>query len=109
MASGGDKIRVDSGAKNALQTLLQHAMDVAKSDSVDSLIAHLPKILSIHRGKVQRKLCDRLAPAPRGLLLGQQPCLADGIPTREVRAARDSRPNHLKAGCAAGCDAAAAN
>ena len=109
MASGGDKIRVDSGAKNALQTLLQHAMDVAKSDSVDSLIAHLPKILSIHRGKVQRKLCDRLAPAPRRLLLGQQPCLADGSPTREGRAARDSSPKQLTAGCAAGCDASAAN
>ena len=45
MASGAAMIRVDSGAKNALQTLLQHALDVAKSDSVDSLIAHLPKIL----------------------------------------------------------------
>jgi len=38
-------IRVDHGAKNALQTLLQHALDVGKSDSVDSLITHLPKIL----------------------------------------------------------------
>ena len=45
MASGAAMIRVDSGAKNALQTLLQHALDVAKSDSVDSLITHLPKIL----------------------------------------------------------------
>ena len=39
-------IRVDNGAKNALQTLLQHALDVGKSDTVDSLIAHLPNILS---------------------------------------------------------------
>ena len=46
MASGGVKIRVDNGAKNALQTLLQHAMGVAESDTIDPLIAHLPKILS---------------------------------------------------------------
>ena len=46
MASGGVKIRVDNGAKNALQTLLQHAMGVAESDTLDPLIAHLPKILS---------------------------------------------------------------
>ena len=45
MASGGAMIRVDHGAKNALQTLLQHALDVGKSDSLDSLITHLPKIL----------------------------------------------------------------
>ena len=45
MASGGTMIRVDIGVKNALQTLLQHALDDAENGTNDPLIAHLPKIL----------------------------------------------------------------
>ena len=41
MASGGTKIRVDIGVKNALQTLLQHAIDVGENGAIDPLIAHL--------------------------------------------------------------------
>ena len=44
MASGGTKIRVDIGVKNALQTLLQHAIDVGENGAIDPLIAHLPKL-----------------------------------------------------------------
>lgn len=44
MASGGTKIRVDIGVKNALQTLLQHAIGVGENGAIDPLIAHLPKL-----------------------------------------------------------------
>jgi len=37
-------IRVDIGVKNALQTLLQHELDVGENGTVDPLIAHLPRL-----------------------------------------------------------------
>jgi len=37
-------IRVDTGVKNALTTLLQHAIDVGDNGTIDPLIAHLPKL-----------------------------------------------------------------
>ena len=36
-------IRVDIGVKNALQTLIQHALDDAENGTTDPLIAHLPR------------------------------------------------------------------
>ena len=44
MASGGARVRVDDSVKHALQTLLQHAIDVGDNDTIDPLIAHLPKL-----------------------------------------------------------------
>ena len=44
MASSCPAIRVDVGVKNALQTLLQHAIDVGENGAIDPLIAHLPKL-----------------------------------------------------------------
>ena len=44
MASGGGRVRVDDSVRHALQTLLQHALDDTENDTVDPLIAHLPKV-----------------------------------------------------------------
>ena len=44
-AAGTVLIRVDSGVKHALQTLLQVGLDGARTDEQARLVAHLPKIL----------------------------------------------------------------
>ena len=97
-------IRADNGVKNALQTLLQHALDVAESGTVDSLVAHLPNILPA-TGKSSVNCVIQSLLHHAGYSWDSSRVWLTATPDEKA----ERRPKHFTAGCAAGCDAAAAD